>query len=114
MFAFQDGNLPSGESMVRQFLEGQRFFHQEFGMYCKEVNIRTHLPNLSSSPRAMSAAFMYILIFLCALLVLVARYLWLLCTASSNNAGLWHFLFLDTKAQLEPGQHISCKLVPQH
>lgn len=31
-----DGNLPSGESMVRQFLEGQRFFHQEFGMLCKE------------------------------------------------------------------------------
>ncbi|MED6290454.1 Alpha-mannosidase 2C1, partial [Characodon lateralis] len=31
-----DGNLPSGESMVRQFLEGQRFFNQEFGMYCKE------------------------------------------------------------------------------
>uniref|UniRef100_A0A8C5BU47 alpha-mannosidase n=1 Tax=Gadus morhua TaxID=8049 RepID=A0A8C5BU47_GADMO len=31
-----DGNLPSGESMVRQFLEGQRFFHQEFGIYCKE------------------------------------------------------------------------------
>nr|XP_015198938.1 PREDICTED: alpha-mannosidase 2C1 [Lepisosteus oculatus] len=31
-----DGNLPSGESMVRQFLEGQRFFHQEFGRYCTE------------------------------------------------------------------------------
>ncbi|XP_022046125.2 alpha-mannosidase 2C1 isoform X1 [Acanthochromis polyacanthus] len=31
-----DGNLPSGESMVRQFLEGQRFFSQEFGMHCKE------------------------------------------------------------------------------
>uniref|UniRef100_A0A673YQR9 alpha-mannosidase n=1 Tax=Salmo trutta TaxID=8032 RepID=A0A673YQR9_SALTR len=31
-----DGNLPSGESMVRQFLEGQRFFKQEFGNYCKE------------------------------------------------------------------------------
>ncbi|XP_075326037.1 alpha-mannosidase 2C1 isoform X2 [Odontesthes bonariensis] len=31
-----DGNLPSGESMVRQFLEGQHFFNQEFGMYCKE------------------------------------------------------------------------------
>ncbi|KAK5610189.1 Alpha-mannosidase 2C1 [Crenichthys baileyi] len=31
-----DGNLPSGESMVRQFLEGQRFFNQEFGMYCQE------------------------------------------------------------------------------
>ncbi|XP_047453152.1 alpha-mannosidase 2C1 [Mugil cephalus] len=31
-----DGNLPSGESMVRQFLEGQRFFDREFGMFCKE------------------------------------------------------------------------------
>ncbi|KAM9854997.1 alpha-mannosidase 2C1 [Aulostomus maculatus] len=31
-----DGNLPSGESMVRQFLEGQRFFEQEFGILCKE------------------------------------------------------------------------------
>uniref|UniRef100_A0A665W947 Alpha-mannosidase 2C1 n=1 Tax=Echeneis naucrates TaxID=173247 RepID=A0A665W947_ECHNA len=36
-----DGNLPSGESMVRQFLEGQRFFNQEFGMYCKEVGIHS-------------------------------------------------------------------------
>uniref|UniRef100_A0A8B9KHD3 alpha-mannosidase n=1 Tax=Astyanax mexicanus TaxID=7994 RepID=A0A8B9KHD3_ASTMX len=32
----QDGNLPSGESMVRQFLEGQNFFKAEFGQYCKE------------------------------------------------------------------------------
>ncbi|AWP08416.1 putative alpha-mannosidase 2C1 [Scophthalmus maximus] len=31
-----DGNLPSGESMVRQFLEGQRFFDQEFGITCRE------------------------------------------------------------------------------
>uniref|UniRef100_A0A8C9VGB2 alpha-mannosidase n=1 Tax=Scleropages formosus TaxID=113540 RepID=A0A8C9VGB2_SCLFO len=31
-----DGNLPSGESMVRQFLLGQHFFQQEFGIYCKE------------------------------------------------------------------------------
>ncbi|KAJ8002432.1 hypothetical protein DPEC_G00158840 [Dallia pectoralis] len=31
-----DGNLPSGESMVRQFLEGQRFFQKEFGNYCRE------------------------------------------------------------------------------
>ncbi|XP_044049172.1 alpha-mannosidase 2C1 isoform X2 [Siniperca chuatsi] len=31
-----DGNLPSGESMVRQFLEGQRFFNHEFGIHCKE------------------------------------------------------------------------------
>ncbi|KAF3854847.1 hypothetical protein F7725_022902 [Dissostichus mawsoni] len=31
-----DGNLPSGESMVRQFLEGQRFFDREFGIHCNE------------------------------------------------------------------------------
>lgn len=31
-----DGNLPSGESMVRQFLHGQNFFKDEFGNYCKE------------------------------------------------------------------------------
>ncbi|XP_051918255.1 alpha-mannosidase 2C1 isoform X2 [Hippocampus zosterae] len=31
-----DGNLPSGESMVRQFLQGQRYFEQEFGKRCKE------------------------------------------------------------------------------
>lgn len=31
-----DGNLPSGESMVRQFVHGQNFFKEEFGQYCKE------------------------------------------------------------------------------
>ncbi|NWQ83013.1 MA2C1 mannosidase, partial [Columbina picui] len=31
-----DGNLPSGESMVRQFLQGQRFFQQQFGRFCSE------------------------------------------------------------------------------
>ncbi|XP_042330389.1 alpha-mannosidase 2C1 [Sceloporus undulatus] len=31
-----DGNLPNGESMVRQFLQGQRFFQQEFGKMCLE------------------------------------------------------------------------------
>lgn len=42
----QDGNLPSGESMVRQFLEGQRFFNQEFGIHCKEVIIRNDLHSI--------------------------------------------------------------------
>lgn len=32
-----DGNVPSGESFVRQFLLGQKFFKEEFGEYCKEV-----------------------------------------------------------------------------
>ncbi|XP_056428565.1 alpha-mannosidase 2C1 [Hyla sarda] len=31
-----DGNLPSGESMVRQFLHGQLFFQEEFGSMCSE------------------------------------------------------------------------------
>ena len=31
-----DCNIPSGESLIRQFLFGQRFFEQEFGMRCAE------------------------------------------------------------------------------
>ena len=31
-----DCNLPSGESLVRQFLYGQRFFRKEFGITCEE------------------------------------------------------------------------------
>jgi alpha-mannosidase len=31
-----DCNIPSGESLVRQFLFGQRYFRQEFGITCNE------------------------------------------------------------------------------
>lgn len=31
-----DCNIPSGESLVRQFLHGQRFFRKEFGITCGE------------------------------------------------------------------------------
>ncbi|MDX2226521.1 MAG: alpha-mannosidase [Verrucomicrobiae bacterium] len=31
-----DCNIPSGESLVRQFLYGQRFFREEFGIECRE------------------------------------------------------------------------------
>jgi alpha-mannosidase len=31
-----DCNIPCGESLVRQFLFGQRFFRQEFGITCRE------------------------------------------------------------------------------
>ncbi|XP_005113086.2 alpha-mannosidase 2C1 [Aplysia californica] len=31
-----DGNIPSGEACVRQFLYGQNFFIKEFGIQCKE------------------------------------------------------------------------------
>ena len=35
----QDGNIPSGESFVRQFLIGQNFFKEEFGSYCSVVSM---------------------------------------------------------------------------
>jgi len=31
-----DCNIPSGESLARQFLHGQRFFQEEFGIHCNE------------------------------------------------------------------------------
>ena len=31
-----DCNIPSGEALIRQFLFGQRFFQQEFGIRCRE------------------------------------------------------------------------------
>ncbi|XP_066960313.1 alpha-mannosidase 2C1-like [Macrobrachium rosenbergii] len=31
-----DGNIPSGESFIRQFLHGQRFYQKELGFMCKE------------------------------------------------------------------------------
>ncbi len=31
-----DCNIPSGESLVRQFLHGQRYYQEEFGFRCKE------------------------------------------------------------------------------
>lgn len=31
-----DANIPCGESIVRQFLYGQRFFREHFGKYCRE------------------------------------------------------------------------------
>ena len=36
--SLQDGNIPSGESFVRQFLIGQKFFKEEFGSYCSVVS----------------------------------------------------------------------------
>ncbi len=34
MWVESDGNLPGGEALARQFVHGQRFFRDEFGMYC--------------------------------------------------------------------------------
>ncbi|XP_064169237.1 alpha-mannosidase 2C1 [Anguilla rostrata] len=51
-----DGNLPSGESMVRQFLEGQRFFHQEFGRYCTEFWLPDTFGYSSQLPQIMQGS----------------------------------------------------------
>lgn len=37
MWVESDTNLPSGESLARQFILGQRFFQQEFGITCAEA-----------------------------------------------------------------------------
>ncbi|MFG1925002.1 alpha-mannosidase [Cryptosporangium sp. NPDC048952] len=37
MWVEADTNIPSGESLVRQFTRGQRFFAEEFGIECEEV-----------------------------------------------------------------------------
>ena len=38
-FSLQDGNIPSGESFIRQFVVGQNFYQKEFGQVCQEVNL---------------------------------------------------------------------------
>lgn len=39
LFSLQDGNIPSGESFIRQFVVGQNFYQKEFGQVCQEVNL---------------------------------------------------------------------------
>uniref|UniRef100_A0AAY5ER63 alpha-mannosidase n=1 Tax=Electrophorus electricus TaxID=8005 RepID=A0AAY5ER63_ELEEL len=51
-----DGNLPSGESMVRQFLEGQNFFKAEFGQYCKEFWLPDTFGYSAQLPQIMQGA----------------------------------------------------------
>ena len=46
--------------------------------------------------------------------VLATGHIWLLRPASSNYAGIWHFQLFDTEAELEPGQHFSCKYCRHH
>ncbi len=37
MWTENDCNLPGGESLIRQFLYGEKFFEEEFGKHCKAV-----------------------------------------------------------------------------
>lgn len=46
-FKLQDGNIPSGESFIRQFVVGQNFYQKEFGQVCQEVNLLRAGPGYS-------------------------------------------------------------------
>jgi len=48
-----DGNIPSGESFVRQFLYGQRFFLKEFGLRCQEFWLPDTFGYSAQTPQIM-------------------------------------------------------------
>ncbi|XP_070578443.1 alpha-mannosidase 2C1-like [Ptychodera flava] len=51
-----DGNVPSGESFVRQFLVGQKFFQKEFGIKCKEFWLPDTFGYSAQLPQIMNSA----------------------------------------------------------
>jgi alpha-mannosidase len=53
MWVEADTNLPSGESLARQFLHGQRFFEQHYGAICEEVWI----PDVFGYPASLPQIF---------------------------------------------------------
>ena len=53
-----DANLPSGESLVRQFLYGQRFFEREFGERCRVCYLPDTFGFTWSLPQLMKDAGM--------------------------------------------------------
>ena len=54
MWVEADMNLPSGESLVRQLVHGQRYFESRFGMRCKEVWI----PDVFGYPASMPQVYL--------------------------------------------------------
>ncbi|MCU1395267.1 MAG: hypothetical protein JWM34_3695 [Ilumatobacteraceae bacterium] len=53
MWVEADTNLPSGESLARQFLHGQRFFEEHYGITCREVWI----PDVFGYPASLPQIF---------------------------------------------------------
>lgn len=56
MWVEADMNLPSGESLVRQLVHGQRYFLSRFGLRCKEVWIPDVFGYPASMPQVYAAA----------------------------------------------------------
>ena len=56
MWVEADMNLPSGESLVRQLVHGQRYFESRFGIRCKEVWIPDVFGYPASMPQVYASA----------------------------------------------------------
>ncbi len=56
MWVEADMNLPSGESLVRQLVHGQRYFESRFGIRCNEVWIPDVFGYPASMPQVYAAA----------------------------------------------------------
>lgn len=56
MWVEADMNLPGGESLVRQFVHGQRYFESRFGVRCREVWIPDVFGYPASMPQVYAAA----------------------------------------------------------
>lgn len=51
-----DSNIPSGESLVRQYLYGQRYFKSRFGDYCREAWLPDTFGYASQLPQILRQA----------------------------------------------------------
>jgi alpha-mannosidase len=51
-----DCMMPSGESLVRQYLYGQRYFKQKFGSYCREAWLPDTFGYASQLPQILRLA----------------------------------------------------------
>lgn len=104
--------------MVRQFLQGQNFFLQEFGKMCSEVVWelahqaiprgyweQAHIQGHEAKTAPLRAEGLIPT-------VLAARYIWLLSTAPPDHARLWHQTLPDTETELELGQLLPSKQAP--
>ncbi|MDR7084452.1 alpha-mannosidase [Arthrobacter ginsengisoli] len=56
MWVEADTNMPGGEAMARQFLEGKRFFLDEFGVECEEAWLPDTFGYSAAMPQIVKAA----------------------------------------------------------
>lgn len=56
MWVESDTNMPGGEAMARQFIEGKRFFLEEFGVECEEAWLPDSFGYSAALPQIIRAA----------------------------------------------------------